>query len=194
MDLIFATHNKGKLKEVQGLVSEGIRVISLEELGLTTEIEETGTTLEENALIKARFLYVQFQKPVLADDTGLEVMALNGAPGVYSARYAGSHGDSEANMNLLLTTMEGYSDRRAQFRSVIAYIDAHGRETLFEGIAKGHILNERLGGDGFGYDPIFQPVGSGLSFAQMSLAEKNAISHRARALQKFSEYMKAQQV
>lgn len=190
MELIFATHNKGKLKEVQGIVPEGIKVISLDDLGVITEIEETGTTLEENALIKARFLYAKFKQPVLADDTGLEVQALNGAPGVYSARYAGAHGDAENNMRLLLKNMEGISERSARFRTVMAHIDVNGKETLFEGMVQGYILTERQGTDGFGYDPIFQPEGFQVSFAQMSLVEKNAISHRARALKLFMDYIK----
>jgi XTP/dITP diphosphohydrolase len=189
MDLIFATHNKGKLKEVQGLVPEGIRVISLDELNMTAEIEETGTTLQENALIKARYLYKEYKKPVLADDTGLEVAALNGAPGVYSARYGGAHGDAEKNMTLLLKNMEACENRKARFRTVIAYIDEGGQETLFEGIVEGDILRERHGDEGFGYDPIFQPKGYTLSFAQMPLTEKNLISHRARALRKFMEFI-----
>jgi XTP/dITP diphosphohydrolase len=190
MDLIFATHNKGKLKEVQGIVPQGIKVISLDDLGVQDDIEETGATLEENALIKARFLHKKYQQPVLADDTGLEVQALNGAPGVYSARYAGVHGDAENNMNLLLRNMEGLSERSAQFRTVMAYIDASGQEKLFEGLVQGSILEERQGAEGFGYDPIFQPQGFSLSFAQMSLAEKNVISHRARALMLFMEFIK----
>lgn len=189
MELIFATHNKGKLKEVQGLVPEGIKVISLDDLNMTTEIEETGTTLQENALIKARYLYKQYKKPVLADDTGLEVNALGGAPGVYSARYAGTHGDAEKNMTLLLKNMESLEDRKARFRTVMAHIDAEGKETLFEGIVEGVISKVRQGAEGFGYDPIFQPEGNTLSFAQMPLAEKNLISHRARALKKFIEFI-----
>ncbi len=190
MDLIFATHNKGKLKEVQGFVPEGIKVISLDDLGVNAEIEETGTTLEENALIKARFLYARFKQPVLADDTGLEVHALNGAPGVYSARYAGAHGDAENNMRLLLKNMENVQERSARFRTVMAHIDARGKEMLFEGIVVGSILHERQGTDGFGYDPIFQPEGFQVSFAQMPLEEKNRISHRARALKLFMDFIK----
>jgi len=193
MDLIFATHNKGKLREVQRLVPEGIRVISLDELNMTTEIEETGTTLQENALIKARCLYALNNKPVLADDTGLEVAALKGAPGVYSARYAGEPSDAEKNMNLLLHNLAGVADRSARFRTAIAYIDNEGQEYLFEGIVEGTILIERHGDEGFGYDPIFKPKGYDVSFAQMSLGEKNTISHRARALQQFGKFIKARQ-
>jgi XTP/dITP diphosphohydrolase len=190
MDLIFATHNKGKLKEVQMLVPEGITVISLDDLGVVEEIEETGTTLQENALIKARFLFSRYKSPVLADDTGLEVSGLDGAPGVYSARYAGEPSNSEHNMDLLLRNMQGFEDRLARFRTVIAYINKKGEEILFEGIVEGTILLARQGTEGFGYDPIFKPLGSDLSFAQMPLTEKNTISHRGRALKKFGDYIK----
>lgn len=190
MDLIVATHNKGKLREIQGLVPEGVNVVSLEDLDMSTEIEETGTTLQENALIKARYLYKAYKKPVLADDTGLEVSALKGAPGVYSARYAGEPSNAEHNMDLLLKNLEGETSRSARFRTVIAYIDEQGEETLFEGIVEGTILEKRCGEDGFGYDPIFQPKGYDVSFAQMSLAEKNKISHRARAVKKFGDFIK----
>ncbi len=189
MDLIFATHNKGKLKEVQMLVPEGITVISLDDLGVTEEIEETGSTLQENALIKARFLFSRYKSPVLADDTGLEVAGLDGAPGVYSARYAGEPSNSEHNMDLLLRNMQGFENRNARFRTVIAYINKEGEEILFEGIVEGAILLARQGAEGFGYDPIFKPLSSDLSFAQMPLAEKNAISHRGRALKKFGDYI-----
>jgi len=189
MEIIFATHNKNKLKEVQSLVPGNITVISLDDLSMTTEIPETGHTLADNALIKARTIFEWYKKPVIADDTGLEVDALNGAPGVYSARYAGEPSNAENNMALLLKNLEGKAHRSAHFKTVIAYINAEGKEQLFEGRVDGEIIAERRGGEGFGYDPIFLPEGYEATFAEMSLQEKNQISHRARALRAFSEFI-----
>lgn len=192
MEIIFATHNNNKLKEVQSLVPQGIKVISLDELQMTTDIPETGQTLKENALIKARTIFQMFQKPVIADDTGLEVDALNGAPGVYSARYAGEPSNADNNMTLLMKNLENEKRRTAQFKTVIAYIDAEAKEYLFEGKVEGVIINERRGEKGFGYDPIFMPLGYETTFAEMPLEEKNSISHRARALKAFSEFINKQ--
>ncbi|MDF2455423.1 MAG: non-canonical purine pyrophosphatase, rdgB/HAM1 family [Cytophagaceae bacterium] len=189
MEIIFATHNKNKLKEVQSLVPANIKVISLDDLNMTTEIPETGHALADNALIKARTIFELYKKPVIADDTGLEVTVLNGAPGVYSARYAGEPSNAENNMNLLLENLEGKADRSAHFKTVIAYINAEGKEQLFEGRVDGEIIAERRGGEGFGYDPVFLPTGYAATFAEMPLEEKNQISHRARALRAFSEFI-----
>ena len=189
MEIIFATHNKNKLKEVQSLVPANITVISLDDLNMTTEIPETGHTLADNALIKARTIFEWYKKPVIADDTGLEVNVLNGAPGVYSARYAGEPSNAENNMTLLLENLEGKADRSAHFKTVIAYINAEGKEQLFEGRVDGEIITERRGGEGFGYDPVFLPEGYTATFAEMPLEEKNQISHRARALRAFSEFI-----
>ncbi len=189
MELIFATHNKNKLKEVQSLVPESIKVISLDELNMTTEIPETGHTLADNALIKARTIFELYKKPVIADDTGLDVEALNGAPGVRSARYAGEPSNAENNMNLLLYTLQTTTNRAAHFKTIIAYIDSEGKEQLFEGRIDGNIIGEKRGNQGFGYDPIFVPEGSDRTFAEMSHEEKNSMSHRARALQAFSSFI-----
>jgi len=189
MEIIFATHNKNKLKEVQSLVPEGMKVISLDELNMTTEIPETGHTLADNALIKARTIFELYKKPVIADDTGLDVEALNGAPGVYSARYAGEPSNAENNMNLLLHHLQTTTNRTAHFKTMIAYIDSEGKEQLFEGRVDGTIIDEKRGDKGFGYDPIFVPEGSDKTFAEMSSEEKNGISHRARALKAFSDFI-----
>lgn len=193
MELIFATHNKNKLKEVQSLVPESIKVISLDELNMTTEIPETGHTLADNALIKARTIFNLYKKPVIADDTGLDVEALNGAPGVRSARYAGEPSNAENNMNLLLHNLQTTTNRAAHFKTIIAYIDSEGKEQLFEGRVDGNIIEEKRGGEGFGYDPIFVPEGSEKTFAEMSHEEKNSMSHRARALQSFIDFIKTKQ-
>ena len=189
MELIFATHNKNKLKEVQSLVPESINVISLDDLNMTTEIPETGHTLADNALIKARTIFELYKKPVIADDTGLDVEALNGAPGVRSARYAGEPSNAENNMDLLLYNLVTTTNLAAHFKTIIAYIDAEGKEQLFEGRIDGSIIREKRGNKGFGYDPIFVPEGSDRTFAEMSAEEKNSMSHRARALQAFSEFI-----
>jgi XTP/dITP diphosphohydrolase len=189
MELIFATHNKNKLKEVQSLVPAAITVVSLDDLNMTDEIPETGSTLQENALIKARTIYQLYKKPVIADDTGLEVEALNGEPGVYSARYAGEPSNAEHNMDLLLDKLDTTTNRAAHFKTVIAYLDAEGKEQLFEGKVEGEIAYERNGTKGFGYDPIFRPAGFEKTFAEMTLEEKNGISHRAQALKAFSDYL-----
>lgn len=186
--IVFATHNLNKLAEIQPLIPGGLQVISLDQIGCVEAIAETATTLEGNAQLKASYIWKYFRCDCFADDTGLEVQALQGAPGVYSARFAGPEGLAEANMAKLLTLMKGETSRRAQFRTVIALI-LSGNSYLFEGVVAGKILEEPIGDHGFGYDPVFQPDGSELSFAQMTLEEKNKMSHRARAIAKLCAFL-----
>ena len=188
MKLVFATHNKNKAIEIQSLMPEGIEVLTLDEIGCTEDIPETADTLEGNAKIKADFVYETYGYNCFADDTGLEVEALNNEPGVLSARYAGSAKDPEQNMQLLLENLSRHNNRSAQFRTAIA-LRLDGETYLFEGIVSGDITAEKRGNDGFGYDPIFQPEGSQRTFAEMSLTEKNGMSHRARALEKMLDFL-----
>ena len=189
MKLVFATNNRHKLYEVRAIVGDKVEVLSLNDIGCHDDIPETADTLQGNALIKARYIYEKFGVDCFADDTGLEVEALDGAPGVYSARYAGEECDSEANMQKLLHNLTGKSNRNAQFRTVIALI-IKGEEKLFNGIVKGTITEEKRGDSGFGYDPVFVPEGFSESFAQMSGDMKNSISHRYRATRELSNYLK----
>lgn len=189
--LIIATHNKHKLQEIQGMLQGLFEVKGLTDIGCTEEIPETGTELQENAWQKAYFVKEHFGYDCFADDTGLEVAALNGAPGVYSARYAGEHCSFDDNVAKMLREMEGKSNRKARFRTVIALIK-NGETHYFEGIVDGEILTERHGSEGFGYDPIFRPEGYEKSFAELSLEEKNSISHRGRAVAKLIEFLKQQ--
>ena len=200
MKIVFATNNKHKLEEIRSILGESIEVLSLKDIGCDVDIPETGTTLEENALQKAQYIYDNYHLSVFADDTGLEVDALNGAPGVYSARYAGGEGhDSEANMTKLLKELGENNNRHARFRTVIALIEKKdvcpcGCTSIkeihrFEGIVEGEIIRERRGGEGFGYDPIFQPEGYDKTFAELGMDIKNHISHRARAVAKLAEYL-----
>ena len=189
MQLVFATNNKHKLQEVKDIVGDGVEVLSLNDIGCFDDIPETADTLQGNALIKARHIYEKYGFDCFADDTGLEVEALDGAPGVYSARYAGEECDSEANMQKLLENLTGKSNRNAQFRTVIALI-VKGDEKLFNGIVKGTITTRKMGDSGFGYDPVFVPEGYSESFAQMSGEMKNSISHRFRATRQLSDYLK----
>lgn len=191
MKLVFATNNKHKLEEVRAILGNTIEVLSLNDINCHDDIPETADTLEGNALIKARYIYEKFGVDCFADDTGLEVEALNGAPGVYSARYAGEECNPEANMHKLLHNLTGKNNRNAQFRTVIALI-IKGEEKLFNGIVKGTISNEKMGDAGFGYDPIFIPEGFTESFAQMTSDMKNSISHRYRASEELSNYLKQQ--
>lgn len=189
MELVFATNNAHKLEEVRQILGDRFTVLSLKEIGCTEDIPETGDTFQDNALQKARYVKEHYGYDCFADDTGLEVKALGGAPGVHSARYAGDH-DSEANMTKLLQELEKKSDRSAQFRTVVALI-LNGQEVLFEGIVTGQIAKERHYGDGgFGYDPIFVPDGYTETFSQMSSQGKNLISHRGRAVRKLADYLK----
>lgn len=188
MKLIFATNNRHKIKEISSLLEPGTDLLGLADVNITEEIPEEWETLEENALFKARFVHLRTGMNVFADDTGLEVEALNGAPGVHSARFAGEDRDSSANMTKLLGLLEGKKNRNARFRTVIALI-YDGCEYLFEGIAGGRIIEERKGNEGFGYDPVFIAEGYTLTFAEMPLSEKNKISHRARALEGLRKFL-----
>jgi XTP/dITP diphosphohydrolase len=192
--MVFATANQHKLEEVRALLPAGLQIKSLSDIGFTDEIPETEATLEGNALLKVRHIHHLFGVPCFADDTGLEVEALGGAPGVYSARYAGAKGSSEerakANMAKLLHNLSGETNRKARFRTIIAYVDAENNPYLFEGIVNGSIIEKAAGNEGFGYDPIFIPDGYDLTYAQMPLCEKNLISHRAKAFRKFAEALK----
>ena len=193
--IVFATNNKNKLAEIREMLAgTGFEVLSLADIGCHDDIPETAATLEGNALQHAKSVYTNSATPCFADDTGLEVDALGGEPGVYSARYAGGEGhDSEANMAKLLAELDGKSDRRARFRTVIALIEGGQEEPkLFEGIVTGEITADRRGGEGFGYDPIFRPDGHAETFAEMGHEMKNKISHRARAVAKLVEYLKQQ--
>ncbi len=189
MKLVFATNNKHKLEEVRAILGNGINVLSLNDINCHDEIPETAETLEGNALIKARYIYNKYGYNCFADDTGLEVDALNGAPGVFSARYAGNNNDSEANMYKLLQNLTGKNNRKAQFRTVIALI-INGEEILFDGVVKGDIAETKKGDSGFGYDPVFIPEGFSESFAQMTSEQKNSMSHRYRATEKLNDYLR----
>ena len=186
--LVFATNNAHKLEEVRAVLENKIEIISLNELGCYDDIPETADTLEGNALIKAAYVFEKFGLTCIADDTGLEVEALGMAPGVYSARYAGPQRSSDDNMQKLLFELREIKNRKARFRTAISLI-INGKETLFEGIVEGNILTEGKGEKGFGYDPIFQPLGYEQSFAEMALTEKNEISHRGRAVAKLISYL-----
>ena len=188
MKIVFATNNAHKLDEVRQVVGEKFDIVSLRECGIVEDIPENEPTLEGNALAKARYIYDRTGFNCFADDTGLEVDALGGEPGVRSARYATDGHDDEANKRLLLERLQGVENRAAQFRTAVALI-LGGKEYLFEGIVRGEIALEQHGEGGFGYDPLFFPEGSDLTFAQMSSEEKNAISHRGRAVRKLAEFL-----
>ncbi len=188
-ELIFATNNKHKLMEVRPLLEGKVLIHSLSEIGLEGDIPETADTLEGNALQKAMWVYQRTGRDCFADDTGLEVDALGGAPGVYSARYAGEGCSFDDNMNKLLAAMQGMENRQARFRTVVCLLQ-NGQPHYFEGRVEGHILTEKHGTEGFGYDPIFQPNESNVPFAQMDMQAKNKISHRGRAMAKLIEYLK----
>ena len=188
--LVFATNNLHKLEEVQSKVADLFKIISLADIGCNDDIAETGLTLDENASIKSNYIHDRFQTNCFADDTGLEILALNNEPGVYSARYSGER-DFVKNMDLVLSKMQGITKREARFRTVISLI-LNNKEYLFEGIVNGIIITEAKGEGGFGYDPIFQPEDYNITFAEMDLSTKNKISHRARAMQKLIEFLKTQ--
>lgn len=188
MKIVFATNNAHKLGEVRQVVGEEFEIVSLRECGIVEDIPENEPTLEGNALAKARYIYSRTGLDCFADDTGLEVDALGGEPGVRSARYATDGHDDEANKRLLLERLQGAVNRAAQFRTAVALIIG-GKEYLFEGIVRGEIASEERGEGGFGYDPLFFPEGSELTFAQMSGEQKNAISHRGRAVRKLAEFL-----
>lgn len=187
--LVFATNNAHKLEEVRAILGNDFQIASLKEIGCHDDIPETADTLEGNAMQKAQYIKDKFGMDCFADDTGLEVEALNNAPGVFSARYAGPGHDSEANMKKLLHEMEGKENRKARFRTVIALL-LDGKEYTFEGIVKGNIIEEKRGDSGFGYDPIFVPEGYDLTFAELGNDIKNKISHRAEAVKKLSVFLK----
>lgn len=188
MKLVFATHNQNKLKEVQSLLPKTIELLSLNDIGCTEEIQETSKTIEGNALLKAHYVKENYGYDCFADDTGLEVEALNGAPGVYSARYAGEAKNDEANMKKLLTALKTQNKRSAQFKTVIA-LTLNTKEHLFEGICEGEINREKRGDSGFGYDPIFVPSGQANTFAEMELLEKNKIGHRGKAVRQLTDFL-----
>ena len=201
MKIVFATNNQHKLQEIRDILGSEFEIVSLKDIGCDVDIPETGNTLEENAMQKAQYVYDHYNLSCFADDTGLEVEALNGEPGVHSARYAeGTDHDSEANMAKLLSNLEGKDNRKARFRTVIALIQKQDvcpcgctsikKVNRFEGIVDGSIATEKHGTAGFGYDPIFVPEGYDKSFAELGESIKNAISHRARAVAKLAEYLK----
>lgn len=191
MELLFATHNRHKLQEVAALLRHCDSVKSPIDLGFCDEIPEDHETIEANSAQKAQFIYQALRRSVFSDDTGLEVVALNGAPGVYSARYAGVSCSFDDNIEKLLFALHGINDRRACFRTVVTLI-LDGKQHQFEGRVDGEILTERHGLAGFGYDPIFRPDGYSISFAEMDMQTKNTISHRARAIKKMVEFLNSE--
>ena len=189
--LVFATNNAHKLEEVAAILGDQVELLSLNDIGCQTDIPETAETLEGNALLKSSYIYKNYHLDCFADDTGLEVEALNGAPGVYSARYAGGEGhDAQANMLKLLHELDGKENRKAQFRTAISLI-LDGKEYLFEVVIKGEIIKEKRGDSGFGYDPVFMPEGYDRTFAELGNDIKNQISHRALAVQKLCEFLQS---
>jgi len=188
MDIVFATNNENKTREIRNILGNYCNLLSLNDLNISEDIPENEPTLEGNAVYKARYVHNMLNINVFADDTGLEVEFLNGLPGVKSARFAGENKDSDANIDKLLSGMVNAKNRKARFRTVIALI-LEGREYIFEGIVNGRIITARKGTDGFGYDPVFVPEGETRTFAEMPLAEKNKISHRARAIEKLRSFL-----
>jgi len=188
MKLVFATNNQHKLQEIKQLINNSIELLSLNDIDCTDVIPENRETLEGNASEKSFYIFNKYGMNCFADDTGLEIEALNGEPGVYSARYAGEEKNSDNNMDLVLEKLHKIKNRNARFRTVISLL-IDGHETQFEGVVEGYILEEKRGQTGFGYDPIFQPKESDYSFAELSMEEKNKISHRGRAVQKLVKYL-----
>jgi len=188
MQLVFATNNPNKLREINHILGDSFQLLSLRDLNIEDDIPENEPTLEGNALHKARYINRLVNLDVFADDTGLEIDALNGRPGVHSARFAGEAKDSNANIDKVLGLLGSETDRRARFRTVIALI-IDGKEFLFEGTAEGKIITEKRGNEGFGYDPVFVPEGETRTFAEMPLSEKNLISHRSRAFEKLRIFL-----
>ena len=188
MKIVFATNNLNKLKEIKQILPVSIELLSLKDIGFEGEIPEDYETLEENSFQKAQYIFDRYKISCFADDTGLEVESLNGAPGVYSARYAGEDCVAENNMRKLLSEMQGKANRRAAFKTVVAFV-TDTEKRAFEGVATGEILVEKQGNEGFGYDPIFKPGGYDVSYAEMSSLEKNKISHRGKAVRKFTDYI-----
>jgi len=188
MKLVFATNNKNKIKEIKNLLSNSIELLSLEDINCKEEIPETSDSIAGNALQKAKYIFDNYGHNCFADDTGLEIESLNGEPGIYSARYAGLQRDANDNMNKVLAKLKDENNKNAHFKTVIALI-INGKETLYEGIAKGKITNKKSGTEGFGYDPIFKPIGFDITFSEMSLEEKNKVSHRGKAVRQLTDYL-----
>lgn len=188
MKLVLASNNKNKIAEIQQQVGSQFEIVSLEDIGCFVDIPETAETIEGNAILKANYVTENFGLPCFADDTGLEIESLNNQPGVYSARYAGEQKNAEDNMNLVLQKLATETNRNAQFKTIIA-LNINDQQHLFEGIVKGEITNEKSGNQGFGYDPIFQPQGLSITFAEMSLEQKSEISHRGIAVQKLIKFL-----
>jgi len=191
MDLVFASNNLHKVREIRSILGNSFTLLSLSDINIVEDIPENEPLIEGNALSKARYVYNATGRNVFADDTGLEIDALNGLPGVHSARFAGGNKDSSANIEKVMEMLGDNKNRKARFRTVIALI-FNGEEYLFEGISDGTIIRERRGSEGFGYDPVFLPDGKSLTFAEMELAEKNSVSHRARAFEKLREFLNQQ--
>jgi XTP/dITP diphosphohydrolase len=190
IELVFATNNRHKLSELSKIIGEKFHLLSLKDINCFDDIPETADTLEGNAALKAHFIWEKYQMNCFADDTGLEIDALNGQPGVYSARYAGEEQNSEANLTKVLEKMKGVNNRRARFRTVICLI-IDGKERYFEGIVNGSLLSKQQGKEGFGYDPIFVPVGHNITFAEMDMEIKNKISHRGLATERLLGFLKS---
>ena len=188
-DLVFATHNKKKAEEVRALLADQYNILTLDDIGCLDDIPETGSSFAENASLKSGYVASNFKMDCFADDSGLEVEALNNEPGIYSARYSG--GDDVANYNLVLDKLKGKEDRRARFRTVISLLQG-GNEYFFEGELPGVIRETPIGSNGFGYDPVFQPDGYEISLAEMTMEQKNSISHRAMAMKKLINFLKEQ--
>lgn len=188
MQIVFATNNENKVREIRSILGNSFELLSLKDLNINDDIPENEPTLEENAMYKARYVYNLLNMNVFADDTGLEIDVLEGLPGVHSARFAGEDKNSDANIKKALSMMGSAINRKARFRTVIALI-INGKEFQFEGVVNGNIINEKRGTGGFGYDPVFIPEGSDLTFAQMPLAQKNLFSHRAKAFEKFRSFL-----
>lgn len=191
MKLVFASNNKNKIQEIQALVPNTFQILSLEEIGCTEDIPETADTIEGNAILKANYVTEKYGYDCFADDTGLEVYALNGAPGVYSARYAGEQKDANDNMDKLLSELEDKSNRKANFKTVIA-LNLNGKQNLFTGIINGKIIEEKIGTNGFGYDPIFVADGYEKTFAELTMEEKSTISHRGIAVKELILFLQKQ--
>ncbi len=190
MRLVFASQNRHKMEEIKPLLPASIELLCLPDLGFTDEIPETSPTLAGNALQKAQFIFAKFKTPCFADDTGLEIAALDGRPGVYSARYAGENKSADDNIAKVLAELSGIENRNAEFKTVIALVGVGDTPLFFEGVVKGTITREKQGTHGFGYDPVFKPEGYTRTFAEMTLQEKNKLSHRARAVKKFADWVK----
>lgn len=190
--LVFATNNSHKLQEVAAKLNGSIKLLGLDDVGCTEDIAETGLSFTENASIKSNYIYQKYHLNCFGDDSGLEVEALNNEPGIYSARYAGAHGNHQANINKVLHNLKGKANRKARFRTVISLI-WNGTEHFFEGVVEGILRPERSGQEGFGYDPIFEPDGYDITFAEMDMAEKNHISHRGLAMDKLMAFLNDQE-